>query len=141
MNANQGTIIVLDTSAIVAALFGARSKMILKAWRRGVLVLYYSEAIRREYQRILMKIPPIRQNSQWFLDELQTSRFAVKVKQTPVVQIPIEDPEDRKFLACAQAAKADYLVSLDAHLLNARAYHETKIVRPGELIRELKSIQ
>ncbi len=129
---------MLDTSSIVAAFFGSRAKKLLTAWGHGALILYYSEAIWREYQRILMKIPPIRRKSQWFLSEIQVNRFAVKIGKTPVVRIPLEDPEDRKFLACAQAAKAEYLVSLDAHLLNVREYHETKIVRPGELLRELK---
>jgi hypothetical protein len=38
---------------------------------------------------------------------------------------------DNKFLAAAYEAKADYLVSLDNHLLRLKYYHGTQILTPN----------
>jgi predicted nucleic acid-binding protein len=39
------------------------------------------------------------------------------------------------FLAVAYEAKADYLVSLDNHLLSLKFYHGTQILTPGLFLR------
>ena len=45
------------------------------------------------------------------------------------------DPDDNMFLAAAYEAKADYLVSLDNHLLSLKFYHGTQILTPGLFLR------
>jgi len=39
-----------------------------------------------------------------------------------------EDPEDDRVLACALAAKADYIVSKDEHLQKFREYQRIRIL-------------
>jgi putative PIN family toxin of toxin-antitoxin system len=46
---------------------------------------------------------------------LQVVRIVIPAIITPVIQ---SDPEDDHVLACALAARADFIVSGDAHLLN-----------------------
>ena len=40
------------------------------------------------------------------------------------------DPDDNKFLAAVFEIKADYLLSLDNHLLSIKYYHGTQILTP-----------
>lgn len=48
------------------------------------------------------------------------------------LRIVEEDPEDNKLVEAAAAARADYLITADKHLLDLEEYQRTKIVRPGE---------
>lgn len=47
------------------------------------------------------------------------------------------DPDDNKFLAAAYEVKADYLVSVDKHLLSVKYYHGTQILTPALFLRVL----
>jgi len=44
------------------------------------------------------------------------------------------DPDDDKFLACAKAVKAEYLVTEDKDLLVLQEYKGTRICQPAEFI-------
>jgi len=45
-----------------------------------------------------------------------------------------DDPDDSRILECALAAKADFVVSGDRHLLRLRAYGIIPIVTPREFV-------
>jgi len=49
-----------------------------------------------------------------------------------------EDPEDNKVLECVIDANADYIPSGDKHLLNLRNFRNMKIVKAGELLKEIE---
>jgi uncharacterized protein len=55
------------------------------------------------------------------------------------VSIVSRDPEDNKFLACAQEGKADYLVTGDDDLLNIKSHEGTLIVPPAAFLSVLQS--
>ena len=48
-----------------------------------------------------------------------------------------DDPDDDRVLACALAARADWIVSGDAHLLNLKHYHGMRIITATEAVRSL----
>lgn len=50
-----------------------------------------------------------------------------------------EDPNDDKFLACALASRADFIVSGDRHLLELGSYEGIPIVAPAEFLRKIKT--
>jgi putative PIN family toxin of toxin-antitoxin system len=52
----------------------------------------------------------------------------------PAVKSISRDPDDDKFLACAIAGAADYVVSGDRHLLELGVYEEIRIVTPAEFL-------
>lgn len=54
------------------------------------------------------------------------------------IQIVKEDPADDKFLACALAAGADFIVSGDKHLLNLKFFQDIPIVTPREFVNNFK---
>lgn len=47
------------------------------------------------------------------------------------------DPDDTKFLECALAGGADYIVSGDAHLLNVGQHEGIQIVSPAAFLSVL----
>ena len=44
------------------------------------------------------------------------------------------DRKDNKFVVCAGEAKADYLITSDADLLDLKTYEETRIIPPQEFV-------
>lgn len=47
------------------------------------------------------------------------------------VNIISKNPQDNKFLACAQEGSADYLVTGDADLLDVKSHGGTLIISPA----------
>jgi len=53
-------------------------------------------------------------------------------------EIVIEDPDDIKFIECAIAAKAQYIVSGDSHLLKLRKYEGIKILNASDFLSGMR---
>jgi predicted nucleic acid-binding protein len=47
------------------------------------------------------------------------------------------DPDDDKFLLCAMAAGAEYLISSDSHLLDIEAYSGIKILAVRKFMEQI----
>ncbi len=48
-----------------------------------------------------------------------------------------DDPDDDKFLDCAVAGKAEFIISQDKHLLKLKEFKGIKMVKPEEFLKEL----
>jgi uncharacterized protein len=48
------------------------------------------------------------------------------------------DPSDNKFLACAKAAQAAYIISGDPHLTRLGSFEQSQILSPGEFLKRLQ---
>lgn len=132
---NQPPCVVLDTSVLVAAFFNDRTAHILHAWENGELIAGYSRPILQEYERVLLKIPPIQKKARQWLDALQDGHRARFIEFPSPVAVDIEDSTDRKFLDCAATLQADCVVSLDDHLLSLRSLAGIPILRPHDFLR------
>jgi putative PIN family toxin of toxin-antitoxin system len=130
--------VVLDTSVLVAAMFDKKPRQILDAWRKNDLVWCCSKQVLGEYKKILGTIPVIRKKGLKLLDELENESSVVWVESNPKWNVDIEDPDDKKFVTCAVEAEADFLVSLDDHLLTLEEYRGVKIVRPNAIYSNKK---
>lgn len=111
------TTVVVDTNVFVAAGFNraSASAKIVAAVRAGDLRMAWSDATRREAERILRKIPPL--SADEFLDLFRAGDRVDGVLDTSGFE-NVPDSEDRKFAALAVATGA-ILVSNDDHLLRA----------------------
>lgn len=126
--------LVADTSVLTAALFESGSKRLLEAWRKGRVILCHSGPVMREYRRVLPKIPPIREKAAGLLDEIERSPHTRRAVRPAPLRFEIGDEDDRKFVECAVATGADYIVSLDHHLLDLFEYEDVSILRPGAFL-------
>ena len=62
-------------------------------------------------------------------------KIAKFVNVTSKVELIQEHPAENKFLECALAANADYIVSGDRHLLKVVAYRKIKMLSVSELLK------
>lgn len=129
----------MDTSVLVAALFNKKPGRLLQQWRSGQFIWCCSPDVLREYERILTKIPVIRKSGIQLIQELKEDKNVIWKEKPPKVHIQIDDPDDVKFVSCAASADADYLISLDDHLLSLDRHDGTDIIRPGEYFAKYPS--
>jgi uncharacterized protein len=124
------TAVVLDTNVLVAAGFNphSASAKLVHAVKHGELRMVWNDATRREIERILHQIPPLRANAVADLFR-PADRFTGPTRAERFAEIP--DPDDRKFAALAHAAGAT-LISNDEHLLGHRNRMGLTVLTPSE---------
>jgi putative PIN family toxin of toxin-antitoxin system len=136
---------VLDSSVLVAALvtpnLASASRIILAAAAAGAVRLVVSDALEEEYRRAV--------------EYRQVIRYAAKVNRQAFVSgvvavadrvLPGEakglvalDPADDMVLAAAIGGRADWVVSLDRHLIDLAEVDGVRILRPGDFLVELRT--
>ena len=129
---------VFDTNVFLRALINPHS-------RCGRLLdeliddyeLVLSPAIVREVLEVLHR-PRLRAKFPQ-IAELDVAHIIAIFEQAQVTEPPdvppvCRDPDDDKFLACARAAQAKYLVTEDKDLLVLENYEGTRICQPAEFI-------
>jgi len=130
------TRVVLDTNVLVGAHFnpGSASNRILELCQRKKLVLLLTSHILKEFSLILRNISA-RKNFRKRIDKIISQ--AILIKRAPRVNVVTEDPEDNKFLSCALAGKADYIITSDRHLLVLRKFRGIRIVKPVQFLSRI----
>lgn len=137
--------VVIDTNLIinrVIANTGAAAE-ILRFWRRGRFELLVTIPILQEYRRALA-YPRVRArhgHDDRTLDALVATfaNFGTLIEPAEVVEAVSADPGDDKFITCAVAGQAEYLVTRDAHLLAIQTFRGTTILPPGEFLTLLQA--
>jgi putative PIN family toxin of toxin-antitoxin system len=127
---------VVDTNVIVSGTILSRGNPyeILEAWRRSQFILVLSPDIISEVESVLRR-PKI--FKKYRLTEALIVRLidafnveAQVIHPGPIDPLPDIELADLKFLACADAGAADYLVTGDRALLNFKTYKAARIVFP-----------
>ncbi len=67
--------------------------------------------------------------------------FVRMVRADSHERIVEEDAEDDKFVHCARAAHAHYIITHDRHLLDMRSVEGINMVTPGEFIAAYRHVQ
>ena len=126
--------LVVDTNIVVSAALkpdGLQRTVLLLAITKPAR-LYVSNAILTEYQTVLSRPEfQIRKGlRQQLLDLLKKRAYFIN----PVRRIQVaNDPEDNKFIECADAARADYLVTGNVRHF-PKFWKNTKIVTSREFL-------
>ena len=108
--------------------------MIFGGLRESALCL--SKEILAEYFAVLGRLGMADEPEGKELVELFEKRYnQVFVASPAVVSVIKEDPADNKFLECAVAADAKYIVSGDRHLLSLKVFKGTRILQPTEFLK------
>lgn len=129
----QETRLVLDTNVVVSAHLKSTGfeRFIFELALDSRVRLCISRGIMREYQEVLT-----RPKFDFPIGILRVS-FR-RIEEAAIWTVPSEavyaasDPDDNKFLECAEAAQADYLVTGNGRHFPAR-WRSTKIVNAREL--------
>ncbi len=127
--------IVLDTNVLVSALlFGGVPRDVLQLVITGKVVCSLSLPILDELRDVLQRPRFGFSLQQAMTIVAELSDLCTIVAPTETVQVINADPADNRILECAIQARADAIVSGDAHLLALGTYKAIRILRPSEFI-------
>jgi putative PIN family toxin of toxin-antitoxin system len=132
--------VVLDSSVLVSGFLteGGTTAALLSRFRQGDFALCTSRWIVEETERALLRPRNTRryryqsEDVRQFLDGLAKS--AQMFRDAPRVPAVTRDPSDDQVIACALAAKADYLVTGDQDMLVLAEHEGIRIVTPRQFL-------
>jgi uncharacterized protein len=131
---------VLDSSVLVSGFLteGGTTAALLSRYRQGAFALCSSLWIVEETERALLRPRNINryryrpQDVRQFLDGLAGS--AQIFRDAPEVPAVTRDPSDDQVIACAVAARVDYLVTGDDDMLVLAEHQGIRIVTPRQFL-------
>jgi putative PIN family toxin of toxin-antitoxin system len=135
---------VLDSSVLVAALVtpnpASASRVILAAAAVGAVRLVVSVALEEEYRRAVEYRQVIRYSAKVNRQAFVSAVVAVADRVLPgeAKGLVARDPADDMVLAAAIGGRADWVVSLDRHLIDLAEVEGVRILRPGDFLVELR---
>lgn len=132
--------IVLDTNALLASFSqSSPSHEVWRGLREGRYILCVSNDILWEYQEIIAQktTPRIAEN---VVKYLVNSRFVQRITPYYHFELITADRDDNKFVDCAIAANATYIVSDDKHFspLKTLTFPRLSIIRLLEFVDILR---
>lgn len=132
---------VLDTNVIISALlFSGPPSQLVSAWQSNRLRPVVSAPILDEYIRVLaypkFDLTPT-EIRRVIEEELLPFIESVKVIQTMVPEV--RDPDDAKFITCAETAGVRWLVSGDDDLLSLHRVQAVEVISVTAFLQHLKA--
>ena len=131
-------IVVLDTNIVASATFWrGKPAHCLEVWAQGRFDLAISHPVLTEYEEVITRLAaryPQKRPTDWLSAIKQAGHLFVPAP----LPAATADPDDEKFIECAVAARADYLVTGDkAHLLVLKQAGGVSIVAATDFVRML----
>ena len=131
--------VVVDTSVFLPGVFfGGPPRDVLAAWRASRIEMVVSGEIIQEYLRVGVRLSARFPGAD--LDRVldMVAETAMLVSAPALPEPVCEDRDDDKFLACAVAAGARYVVSSDRALLATSPYRNVTVIRSRDLLDMLR---
>jgi putative PIN family toxin of toxin-antitoxin system len=130
--------VVVDTNVFISSLLNTKGnpRKVIDLWRFEKITLCLSKEILAEYFGVLGRFGMSEEPEREELVQLFQKRFnQFFLTSVPTISAISEDPADNKFIECAVAADAKYIISGDRHLLNLKAYKGIRILPPTEFLK------
>ncbi len=130
--------VVLDTNTVVSAvLFSGTASRLPSLWQSRRITVLVSRPILEEYLRVLA-YPKFRLSPQEIreLIEEQVLPFVETVTVRRHLAVVRRDPEDNKFIECAVAGRARYVVTGDQDLRELGSYRGIGILTVAAFLAE-----
>ena len=131
--------VVVDTNVLISALlFGGKPEELISFWLRGKINPLASKEIMDEYLRVLT-YPKFKLSE----EEINYLLYSEILPYFDVIDVPPRsriintDPEVDKFISCASAGRARYIISGDQHLLSIRSFQKIKILTPADFLAKV----
>jgi hypothetical protein len=130
--------VVIDTNVFVSSFFGGNPRKIVDLWKSGQITLCLSKPIVDEYVAVLRRLELENEPELEELLNLFAGGYHVLfTSKTPRLTVVEDDPDDNKFIECAVALKAHFVVSGDKALTAIQDYMGIKIVAPRQFLISL----
>ncbi len=127
---------VIDTNVFISSAWGGKPKKVIDLWKQGKIILCLSEEILQEYLEVIARGHASQEICRELVSLFQSSPYIDFVIPSHRYSVIKEDPADNKFLDCAVAGKARWIVSGDFHLHGLRTFMGVRILSPSEFLRE-----
>lgn len=131
--------VVIDTNVLIDATadLSGFAHQVIALVSGGNVKAVASRRIEDEYQALIARAA--NKQARVALEDFFDCVERVRVHER--VDVRAEDHDDQKFLDCAGATQADFIITNDHHLLDLGISGKTKIVRPKEFISLFQSAQ
>ncbi|MGH2531518.1 MAG: putative toxin-antitoxin system toxin component, PIN family [Thermomicrobiales bacterium] len=129
--------VVIDTNVIISRYWSPRgiASRVLGLLERNAFELVLSSDILAEYHRVLCyrDTQAFHRMSDTEIDRALDELIGVSLVVEPTERLAVieDDPDDDKFLECAVAAHAHYIVSGNKHLLRLGSFRGIQILPPA----------
>jgi putative PIN family toxin of toxin-antitoxin system len=130
--------VVVDTNVFISSLLNTEGnpRKVINLWRFEKITLCLSKEILVEYFAVLGRFGISEEPEGAELVQLFERRYnQVFITSVPTISAIPEDPADNKFIECAIAADAKYIISGDRHLLNLKVFKGIRILPPTEFLK------
>lgn len=136
--------VVLDVNFIVSAIISNAGSpgRVLEFWRQDKFDLVVSSSILEELDRVI-HYPKIQQK--YHLSEKHLKRIlglissqSIAVAPSQIITVIEKDPTDNRYLECALAGNASYIVTGDSHLLELKDFQGIVILPPAGFVALLE---
>jgi putative PIN family toxin of toxin-antitoxin system len=130
--------VVVDTNVFISSLLNTEGnpRKVIDLWRFEKITICLSKEILAEYFAVLGRLGISEEPEGEELVQLFQKRYnQVFLTSVPTISAISEDPADNKFIECAVAADAKYIISGDRHLLNLKAFKGILILPPMEFLK------
>ena len=129
------TLKLANGAGFISSFLGGNPRKVIDLWKSGDIILCLSKPIVDEYIEVLRRLELQDEKE---LEEL-LSLFAhgfhiVYTAKTPELHVVEEDPDDDKFIECAVALNAKFVVTGDSAVRKIQDYMDIKIVSPTEFL-------
>jgi putative PIN family toxin of toxin-antitoxin system len=127
--------VVIDTNVFISSFFGGNPRKVIDYWFSGSPTLCLSKPILEEYFAVLGRFD-FDDNALLIklMSSIERNANILFVENPKEDQWINDDPKDNKFIACAIALKANYIVSGDSHLTRAKKAGNIKILTPSDIL-------
>ena len=128
---------VIDTNVFVSSFFGGNPLKIIGLWKAGKITLCLSQPVIEEYIDVLRRMGlQDERELEELLGLFSHGLHSLFTAKTPFLKIVKKDPDDNKFIECAVALKAKYIISGDKALTEIDKYMDIKILSPKQFLDE-----
>jgi putative PIN family toxin of toxin-antitoxin system len=121
--------IVLDANVFVSSFFwGGNPRMVLERVIEGIDELFITKEILDEIEEVMErpKFHADKEEIDYFINSIE--EIGNKIIPKRKIKNGSRDKTDNKYIECGIAAKVDYIISGDIHLLELREYEKITII-------------
>ncbi len=135
---SRQTRVVIDTNVLISSLWGGKPGKIIELWDNNKIIIIVSQTVLDEYFRVLNRFDISEEDVEDVIKLFSNTNKTLFIKPRNRINIIQKDVEDNKFLECADAGDADFIISGDRHLLELRKFRKTKIISVSDFLIKLK---
>ena len=126
--------VVIDTNVFVSSFFSGKPREVINLWVNQYVTLCLSKDVLDEYLEVLARLNLDEDLLAELMAFFAKGHNLVFTRKTPIVSIVESDPDDNKFIECALALNAQFIITGDNHLLEIEEYNGIKIITPADFL-------